>query len=318
MVTTVSREEFLERRKSGIGGADVAAILGLSKWKTPYQVWADKTGRSPEKDESEYLHWGNVLEQVVADEFVLRNPGRKVQRRNEMFRSKEHPELIADIDRYIVGGGVLECKTSNAFALSDWGETGSDNVPEYYLTQVQHYMYVTGYHEAVLAVLIGGNHYRQYEIGYDAELTEWMAAKCVEFWNEYVLKDCPPPVTVRDDLKSIFPGNAGEVKTADAAFVKMLNDYCDAQNAEKEAKKQKEIAASELKLWLENAESVVDGDGKTLLTYRKSKDTVATITDWEQLAREMLPPGTLSDEVIERFTQRGVVTRPGSRMIKVK
>ena len=315
MVAT--REEFLERRKTGIGGSDVAAIVGVSKWKTPYQVWEDKTGRSVDKPDTEYLHFGNVLEQVVADEFVHRHEGKKVQRRNEMFRCKEHPELIANIDRYIVGGGILECKTSNAFALSEWGESGTDDIPEYYMTQVQHYMYVTGYHEAVLAVLIGGNHYRDYEIPYDKELAEFQAARCIEFWNEYVLKDMPPQVTSRDDLKKIYPGNAGEVKSADGAFVKLLNEYAAASSAEKEGKKQKEIAAAELKLWLQNAETVVDGEGKTLLTYRKSKDTFADITDWKAMCEELLPPGMLNDELIAKFT-RHEMTRAGSRMLKVK
>ena len=58
-----TREQFLRERRSGIGGSDVAAILGLSRWKTAYQVWQEKTGRAAiDEGDNERLHFGNVLE----------------------------------------------------------------------------------------------------------------------------------------------------------------------------------------------------------------------------------------------------------------
>jgi putative phage-type endonuclease len=311
----MNRTEFLARRKSGIGGSDVAAIMGLSKWKTPYQIWQDKTGRAADKPETEYQHFGTVLEQVIADEFSNRH-GVKVQRRNEMFRHKEHPELVANIDRYIVGGGILECKTSNAFSLADWGESGTDQIPDYYMTQVQHYMHVTGYHDAVLAVLIGGNTYRDYNIAYDRDLAEFQSAKCMEFWREYVEKDMPPPITLQDDLSAIWRGSPGEVKTADAEMLKKIARYREVAALCKTATDEKDQLAKEIKLFCENAEILVDSSGKPLLTWKCNRDSVSKITDWEKMVRTVLPPDAVTDDLIGQFTVETV--KPGARILKLK
>ena len=209
----IARADFLRERKKGIGGSDVAAVLGLSKWKTPYQLWLDKTSDTVEEKESEILHFGQVLEQVVADEYARRNHV-KVQRRNRSYRHPEHPELIGNIDRYIVGGGILECKTADKFTAHLWGENNSDEIPDYYLVQVQHYMHVTGYHEAALAVLIGGNEFRQYEVSYDKELAEFAAAKCVEFWQTFVVPRVAPPPLPGDDLAEYYRDRSGATVTA--------------------------------------------------------------------------------------------------------
>lgn len=313
------RESFLERRKSGIGGSDVAAILGLSKWKTAYQVWQDKTGRANPTPENNAQHFGIVLEQTVADEFV-RVTGKAVQRRNDMFRMKEHPELVANIDRYIVGGGVLECKTTSAFALKDWGESGSDDIPDYYMTQVQHYMHVTGYRDnpSYLAVLIGGSDFRHYRIEYDRDLAEFQAEQCISFWRDNVLTDIPPMVTIRDNLAEIYPGKSGELYTATEDDVKLLTEYNEIAKCAGNLKNRKEELAAKIKLMAGNAESIVGTDGKVLATLKRSKDSTADIVDWEQLARTLLPETELNGETLKAFTRYGVVTRPGSRMLKVK
>lgn len=276
----MERTAFLERRKAGIGGSDVAAVLGVSKWKTPYQLWLDKTADTVTEKESELLHFGQVLEQVIADEYARRN-NVKVLRRNQMYHHAEHPELIANIDRYIVGGRILECKTCNAFASSKFGE-GGDEVPDEYLLQVQHYMHVTGYHEADIALLIGGNEYRQFSLKYDADLAHYAADKCVEFWQCYVLTHTPPPATVRDDLASYYDAKAGATITASKEIVALLEEYKRLKEVEKEVKANIEAIATSVKLFAGENEIIQDVYGKTIATWKKGKDR-ATV-NWKAIA----------------------------------
>lgn len=278
----MERQAFLERRKSGIGGSDVAAVLGVSKWKTPYQLWLDKTSDKVEEKESDLLHFGSVLEQVIADEYARRN-NVKVLRRNQMYRHAEHPELIANIDRYVVGGKILECKTCNAFASAKFGE-GGDEVPDEYLLQVQHYMHVTGYHSADLAVLIGGNEYRQFSLKYDADLAHYAADKCVDFWRAYVLPQVPPPATANDDLASYYDAKAGASITATAEIAGLLEEYKRIKAVEKDAKADLDAIATKIKLFAGENEIITDNAGKTIATWKKGKDR-ATV-DWKALAAD--------------------------------
>lgn len=278
----MERQAFLERRKSGIGGSDVAAVLGVSKWKTPYQLWLDKTSDTVTEKESELLHFGQVLEQVIADEYARRN-NVKVLRRNQMYRHGAHPELIANIDRYVVGGKILECKTCNAYASSKFGE-GGDEVPDEYLLQVQHYMHITGYHSADLAVLIGGNEYRQFSLKYDAELALYAADKCVEFWQNYVLTKTPPPATVRDDLGAYYNAVSGATVVATEEIAALLEEYKRLKGIEKDAKNDLDAISAQVKLFAGENEIITSADGATLATWKRGKDR-ATV-DWKALAAD--------------------------------
>src|SRR5690625_1924567 len=147
----MSREEWLRERKTGIGGSDAAAVLGFSPWVSPFELYIDKTSEHVEEIDNEAIHWGNVLEDVVAEEFTRRT-GKKVRRRNQTFRHKEHEFMIANIDRDVVGErALLECKTTNAFNLDAWD---GEQIPPAYICQLQHYMSVLDYEKAYIAVLI--------------------------------------------------------------------------------------------------------------------------------------------------------------------
>ncbi len=104
MNTQVNHDKFLAGRKKGIGGSDVAAILGFSPYKSPYQLWLDKTGRSERKEsQNESAHFGNLLEDVVAKEFSRRS-GMKVQRVTQQLSLENIGEswAIGNIDRAVI------------------------------------------------------------------------------------------------------------------------------------------------------------------------------------------------------------------------
>lgn len=188
----MTHEEWLEDRRKGIGGSDVATILGLNKYKSVYQLWLEKTGQvEVTSAQSEAAYWGNTLEEVVAEEFSKRT-GKKVRRRNRVFEHSKYPFLRANIDRDVVGeNAVLECKTANQYLANEWDE---DEIPIQYICQVQHYMNVLNLDYVYFAVLIGGQKFIWKKMERDQELIDMITEKLVEFWTENVEKVIEPAI----------------------------------------------------------------------------------------------------------------------------
>ncbi|MCY9191172.1 YqaJ viral recombinase family protein, partial [Bacillus mojavensis] len=183
----MSRDKWLIERRKGIGGSDASVILGLNKWKTPFELWLDKTGQVPiSESQSEAAYFGSLLEDIVAKEFEIRS-GKKVRRKKAILRHPEHDFILANVDRMIVGEkAILECKTTSAYNLKEWED---EEIPESYIVQVQHYLGVLGpeYQKAYFAVLVGGNKFVWKEIERDDELIDLIFEAEIEFWNDKVL-----------------------------------------------------------------------------------------------------------------------------------
>ncbi|MDY7044400.1 YqaJ viral recombinase family protein [Virgibacillus sp. M23] len=186
----MSHQEWLQERTKGIGGSDASIILGLNKYRTPFELWLEKTGQTNIEDTAgEAAYFGNLLEDMVAKEFEVRS-GKKVRRNNFMLQHPQHSFIMANIDRKVVGeNALLECKTASMFLAKDWD---SEEIPEAYLVQVQHYLGVTGYEKAYIAVLIGGQKFVWKEIERDDELIQMIFDAEVHFWNHHVLGNNPP------------------------------------------------------------------------------------------------------------------------------
>lgn len=187
--------EKLQERLTGIGGSDAGTIAGLNPYKTKYELYLEKRGDIQPDDlsDNQRVHFGNVLEDIVAQEYSRRT-GKRVRRNNRTLRHKELPFMLANLDREVVGESrLLECKTADKWAAQSdaWGPSGSDLVPESYLLQTQHYLAVTGRQVADLAVLIGGNEFRVYTIGRDESLILDLIELEREFWQ--CVEDGTPP-----------------------------------------------------------------------------------------------------------------------------
>ena len=147
----MSRAEWLEFRRQGIGGSDAATVIGMNPWSSRYQLWADKKGLLPERPDTEAMRTGRDLEEYVAQRFQSQT-GKKVRRLNAILRNIEYPWAIANIDRDIVGEDAgLECKTTSDYSVKRYG---SQDFPEKYYCQCMHYMAVTGAKKWYLAVLL--------------------------------------------------------------------------------------------------------------------------------------------------------------------
>lgn len=178
-------------RNSGIGGSDVACIMGLNPWKSAYALYAEKHGDVEAEDlsDNEYVYWGTVLEQVVADRFCELT-GKKV-RKCGTLQDESYDFMLANVDRLVVGEDAgLECKTANGFKSKDWD---GDELPDSYYCQCQWYMMITGYSKWYIACLIGGNHFVWKEIPRNDEFISDMRAQAIIFWNN-LQNDIPPEI----------------------------------------------------------------------------------------------------------------------------
>ncbi|MDR5835385.1 lambda-exonuclease family protein [Caballeronia sp. LZ034LL] len=216
------REDWLVVRKSGIGGSDAAAAVGLSPYMSPLELWLIKTGRDADlvrpdpEDTTEPVYWGTLLEPIVAASYT-KQTGNRVRRVNAVLQHPNFPFMLANIDREVVGVSgvqVLECKTAGEFGARQW----RDGVPEYVQIQVQHQLAVTGRLAADVAVLICGQKLKVHRIERDDELIARLIPLEAAFWK-YVETDIPPPAEGSESadraLRCLYPGAGGAVDFTD-------------------------------------------------------------------------------------------------------
>ena len=251
----MNREQFLAERRSGLGGSDIGAILGLSKYKTPVQVWLEKTGRADDQEASLPMRFGSFAEDFVASEYEKRT-GRIVQRFSSMLRHPTAP-LIGHVDRLVVPDGAksasfrreirtdtgLECKTASSYEVSspDWGEEGTDQIPAGYLVQCAAYMALTGCSRWDLAVLFGNHEFRVYRLLRDLELEAEIIARASEWWERHVIHgDMPDPSTI-EDVRALYKGVTDQTIVADESLLAWARV---AEDAAAKAKQYETVAES--------------------------------------------------------------------------
>lgn len=188
-LTGVSNTEWLRLRKSGIGGSDAGAICGVNPYSSAMKVFRDKTSESVEEQDSEAVRIGHDLEDYVAQRFTEAT-GLKVRKSNFMYRSVEHPFMIADVDRIVVGEDAgLECKTASAYNADKWAD---GNIPLHYIMQCYHYMAVTGKRVWYIAAVILGREFTYRRLEWDDDLIERLISIEEDFWNHHVVPGIIP------------------------------------------------------------------------------------------------------------------------------
>ena len=205
-LTDVSHEQWLNLRKTGIGGSDAGAVCGLNPYSSAMKVFQDKISDTVEEADNEAMRIGHDLEDYVAKRF-MEATGLKVRKSNFMYRSKEHPYMLADVDRLIVGEDAgLECKTASAYSADKWAD---GHIPLHYVMQCYHYMAVTGKRTWYLAAVILGKEFVYHKLEWDEELIQHLIDVEGKFWNEHVVKRViPSPDGSRacdEVIESYFP-----------------------------------------------------------------------------------------------------------------
>lgn len=246
----LSKEEWLRYRKQGIGGSDVAAILGISKWNSAIQLWMDKTNQTNEPVEvNEAMEWGTILESVIRNHFAMVT-GKTVMEVKAMLQHPEHPFMLADVDGVTTDDdgnpAILEIKTASEYKRDEW----SEGVPAHYQTQCQHYLCVTGLSKCYVAVLIGGNSFKIYEVDADSEIQSMLIAVEKNFWNQVqnmIRPDIDGSDAAKNLLDSIYRGGVEEEIVLPDDAVDWVDAYVDASVEEDNAKARKQEAANHIK-----------------------------------------------------------------------
>ncbi|MEW2068466.1 lambda-exonuclease family protein [Streptomyces sp. NPDC007346] len=198
-----SEEQWHAVRRSGIGGSDVAAILGLDKWRGPRHVFEAKHGRDVEGD-SEAMEFGRELEDVIARSFSRRSGVEIVTPPGTLVHT-EHAWMLANVDRYALDetGAVVapvECKNRSEYQADDW----EDGVPDSPAIQAHWYMAVGGWDYAWVTALIGGNRLRYHRLERDEELIGYLTEHCGTWYQKHVVEGFPPPADGLEATKDLL------------------------------------------------------------------------------------------------------------------
>jgi len=278
------QDEWLRLRKLGIGGSDASVVCGINRYKSPVELWMEKTDQLPYQETGEAAYWGTLLESLVVSEFTKRT-GIKVSRQKKLLQSQEHSFMIANLDGICkhpdYGKVIFEAKTASAYKAGEW----ENAIPDNYLLQIQHYMAVTGYQGAYIAVLIGGNTFKWRFIKRDEELIAMLVQLEADFW-EHVKSGTPPPLDGSElstrFLSERFPNSIpkSQITLPDTAAA-LLMQYDTACEQLKTATGQKQEAENLLKAML--GENEVGMIGDKMIT-------------WKSVTQERLDSKTLKAE----------------------
>lgn len=266
----MKRQEWLNERKTYIGGSDIASIIGVSPWKTALELYQEKIDGVTENDNN-YTEWGTLLEPVVADMYS-KNTGNKVVEPIGLIRHKEYPFLAANIDRFVNGGEyILECKTAGFPMRSKWGQEGTDDIPQAYYSQVAYYAAISDVPKVDIAVLIGGNDFRIYRYMRNREVEDKLLKIAINFWNNHILTKTPPEASNLNDLDLLYPkSKASEIVLSD----EVLNDiekYKALKAQIKELEKETTYLQGSIKKYMQDNELLVDTEGQVYATWKMGK-----------------------------------------------
>lgn len=265
--------EWLDARRGGVGGSDSAAVVGLSPWRTPLEVYLDKIGELVTEENAD-MRRGSLLEPVVR-QLYCDETGRAVLTPNEILRNPDYPFALANLDGIASGEILLECKTSRS--RIGWGDPGTAEIPVYYLCQVQHCMMVSRLRRADVAVLFGDFEFGIYPIEADQEFQDLLAEQEATFWR-CVQKRIPPDPITHSDLKRRWPRSVVAAATATADDLRVARVLSVVKDCLTTLEDIKDEAEAFLKAHIRDAEGLRLG-AEVICTWKTAKGAAKFDTD---------------------------------------
>lgn len=324
-MNAILEQEVVHDRSKFIGGSDTAAILGVSPWKSAFQLYQEKTGEyleeiTPAKQKifNRGKRWEPIVIEMLVDELEDRGHDVQIITRNQRYIDPDYGFLAAEIDIELMLDGQHingEMKTVHPFAAKDWGEQDTDEIPIYYTSQVAHGQMVTGRNKTIVAALIGADDLRVHVVDRDEELISIIRGKEVEFWDRIQNRQVPEPTTA-EDIKRLYQIDAGKVLEADDDLMVLCQDL----RALKDHIKQSEISAEVLSTRIKSAMSdaaLLMYCGQKLATWKTNKDSVKT--DWKEAFFDLvLESKGIDKKVIDSVINKFTATKTGARPFLLK
>ena len=297
----MTREEWLQWRKEGIGGSDVSIICGINKYKSALELWMEKRGYKESEEAGESAYWGSTLEPIIRDEFTKRT-NLEVDTISLMLKHPEFDFMLANVDGIVNDSEgkkcIFEAKTASAYKLDQWKD---DEIPEEYLLQIQHYMAVLGYERTYIAVLIGGNTFKYKAVDRDEELIDMIIEIEKNFWN-CVVNDIPPNIDGSESctnlLNSVYPKakkNCSIILPNEAE--ELINEYNINKEQEKFYSEKKEECVNKIKAMMEDNE--IGAINNSIVTW---KNTSTERLDSKKLKEEQ-------PEIYEKYIKKTTMRR---------
>jgi predicted phage-related endonuclease len=330
-------------RASGIGGSDMGAIAGLSKWRTPFDVYLEKTGKAPAEREREPLgrdplYWGKHLERPIMAAYEKREKLSLVYLFDEPVRHPERSWQIGSPDAIAPSLKLgVDAKNVGHSGAAGFGEQGSDDLPDEYLAQGSHYLSLMDYERWDFAVLVAGQEFRTFTMTRNRDLENGLLEIAFEFWTKHVLADIPPPITDSDTTRAFFRKRFGrellDVRDAVSSETALVEEWAEVRAAAKALEKRKDNLEAAIKFAIGDAAGLKGSDFS--LSWKADKDSV--VTDWKSAFTELRTSfGLVAEQVIaisakigtpapteaevkaalEEIVKRHTTTKPGKRPLR--
>ena len=305
----MNKQEWLEERKTYIGGSDLGSILGINNFRTELDVYFEKTSEGVAEDTAgEAAYWGNVLEDVVAQEYAKRT-GFKVEKPVNLIRHSEYPFIACNLDYWVIddqgNSHILECKTANQMKVTCWGEEGTDQIPESYLYQVAYYAAITGASKVDIAVLIGGQDFRIYQYDKDKVMESKLIKTAQKFWNNHIVPQIPPQPKNEVDVNKLYPKASGPEILGDEDTLVKIQVLQDLKTHKAALEENIKHMQTSIKNYMKENEILLNNDGEICATWKNTKDR--STFDKNKLKK-------LHSDVY----QQCVTTSPGHRVFNLK
>jgi len=260
--------QWLEERRKGIGGSDIAAVMGLSPFKTAYQVYREKRREVEDWQGNTLTDWGKRMEPAIR-QWYSDTTGRDVRLPDKIMYHEKYPFMLASLDGFTDDRRGVEIKTARSGKL--WGEPGTNQIPDYYAIQCHHYMIVTGFEVFDVPVSIAGGSPELYEIPADKEIHEMIIDAAAGFWQRVVDGNPPDPVTYADAVARFGQIRSEGAVIADREAVSRVEGLREVRFRIGELEAKEEELKGKLIITIgESGDTLIDDGGNTLLTYKLS------------------------------------------------
>lgn len=297
-----SKEDWVKSRSLGIGGSEIASILGLDPYRSPYSVWMDKTSGQSKSVENAYTRSGQKLEKVVVEYFV-EETGFAIEPQNDQdfhhICHKEYDYMRGSRDRvYVKPNGercILECKTTQS-------NVDKNDLPMTWFCQLQWYMGLYGVRIGAIAWLERGIRFDYKEIEFDEVFFNYLVSSVKMFWENYVLTNTEPPYMNANDVALKYPNHADNVviEATDELFA-VYNKLKEIREKVKDLEAQESILIDSFKTIMKDAEKAMY-HGMTLATWKSGKSKLSFDADkFAQDHPDAIKPYMAEKQSVRRF-----------------
>ena len=271
-----NKQDWLRERKNYIGGSELAAICGVSSFdKTALDVYLSKV--NPQlveltKNDPNYeaAYWGTKQEEIIAERYA-EECNVIIQKQPTLIRHPKYPFIACNIDRWVGNKEyILECKTAHFYKMKQWGDSGTDQIPESYLIQVAYYAAICDVSKVDIAVLIGGQDFRIYTYERNRELEDKLIKIACNFWYNQIEKRIPPKCVNTRDTFNLFPQSNYHEIVAESNILEKWEQLKSLKEEESKIADTIEKLKTDIQEFMRDYDVLIDSQGNVIATWKNT------------------------------------------------